>query len=61
MIEKLKRTIFHIAEENIKGSLERGKLADFVVLTDSILEKSPDEIRKIKVSQTYLGGKRVFS
>lgn len=44
-------------EENIKGSLEVGKLADIVVLDSSILGKSPEKIRKIKVAETYLGGK----
>lgn len=47
-------------EENEKGSLAAGKLADMVVLSDSLLGKSPDEIRKLKVKETYLGGKRVF-
>ncbi len=44
-------------EENIKGSLEVGKLADIVVLNSSILGKSPEKIRNIKVAETYLGGK----
>ncbi len=48
-------------EENEKGSLAAGKLADMVVLSDALLGKSPDEIRKLKVKETYLGGKRVFS
>ncbi len=48
-------------EEDEKGSLAAGKLADMVILTDSILGKSPEEIRKLKVKETYLGGKRVFS
>lgn len=44
-------------EEDIKGSLEVGKLADMVVLSGSILGKSPEKIRRIKVAETYLGGK----
>ena len=31
-------------EENIKGSIEPGKLADFVVLTEDILTINPAEI-----------------
>ena len=44
-------------EEKIKGSLEVGKLADIVILDSSILGKSPEKIRNIKVAETYLGGK----
>ena len=44
-------------EENIKGSLEIGKLADIIVLSDSILGKTPEKIRRIKVAESYLGGK----
>ncbi len=43
-------------EENTKGSIEVGKLADLIVLSDSILNKSPEQIRKISVAETYLGG-----
>ncbi|MBE7031793.1 MAG: amidohydrolase [Ruminococcaceae bacterium] len=46
-------------EEDIKGSLECGKLADLVVLSDSIVGKTPDEIRKLRVCATYLGGRKV--
>ena len=45
-------------EENIKGSIEVGKLADMVVLSGSIIGKSPDKIRKLKVMETYLGGQK---
>ncbi len=43
-------------EETLKGSIESGKLADFVILSDSILGKTPEQIRKIEVVKTYLGG-----
>lgn len=46
-------------EEKTKGSLEAGKLADLVVLSNSITGKSPSELRKIKVEEVYVGGKRV--
>ena len=46
-------------EEDEKGSLEAGKLADIVVLSGSVLGKSPDEIRKTKVEKTYLGGRLI--
>ena len=47
-------------EENIKGSIERGKLADFVVLTDDILSIDPVKIADTKVFQTIMGGQVVF-
>ncbi len=43
-------------EENIKGSIEVGKLADLIVLSDTILGKTPEEIRKMSVTETYISG-----
>jgi predicted amidohydrolase YtcJ len=47
-------------EETRKGSLEPGKLADFVVLDRDILACPVDEVKDIKVEATYLGGARVY-
>jgi len=47
-------------EENIKGSIEPGKLADMVVLSHNPLEIDPWEIRNIKVERTIIGGETVF-
>ena len=47
-------------EENIKGSIEPGKLADMVVLSDNILEIDPGEIRNIIVEKTIIGGEIVY-
>jgi predicted amidohydrolase YtcJ len=47
-------------EEREKGSLEAGKLADFVVLKSDILTCPVDEVRTTSVQATYLGGKRVY-
>lgn len=44
-------------EENIKGSIEVGKYADFIVLSDDITTIDPEEIVNIKVLNTYLSGK----
>jgi predicted amidohydrolase YtcJ len=47
-------------EEGIKGSLEVGKLADLVVLSDNILEIEPPRILATRVLYTIVGGKVVF-
>jgi predicted amidohydrolase YtcJ len=47
-------------EEKEKGSLEKGKLADLIVLDRDILSCPVDEVRSIQVEQTYLGGKLVY-
>lgn len=47
-------------EEKEKGSLEPGKLADFIVLDRDILSCPVDQIRSTRVEQTWLGGRLVF-
>ena len=44
-------------EENIKGSIKVGKLADLVVLSKDLLKCSDDDIQKTKVLYTIVGGK----
>jgi predicted amidohydrolase YtcJ len=46
-------------EEKEKGSLEKGKLADLIVLDRDILACPLDQVRGTQVEQTYLGGKLV--
>ena len=48
-------------EEDIKGSIEPGKLADFIVLDRDLLATAPDHIMDTKVLETWLGGKLVYS
>jgi predicted amidohydrolase YtcJ len=48
-------------EETRKGSLEAGKLADFIVLDRDILTCPVDQIKDIQVEATYLGGTRVYA
>ena len=47
-------------EEEIKGSLEEGKLADFTVLDRDIMTCDLAEIQKTQVLQTILGGETVY-
>ena len=47
-------------EEENKGSIEKGKLADLVVLNKDILTCPVDEVKEISVDRTYLGGKLVY-
>ncbi|MBE6082310.1 MAG: amidohydrolase [Tissierellaceae bacterium] len=46
--------------EDIKGSIEIGKLADFVVLSENIYEIEPENIKNVKVLKTFIDGKLVF-
>lgn len=47
-------------QDKYVGSLEKGKLADFIVLDTDLLTCPPDSIRDAKVLRTYLDGKLVF-
>jgi predicted amidohydrolase YtcJ len=47
-------------EENLKGSITEGKLADMVVLSEDIFEVEVDKIKDIEVDMTLLGGKIVY-
>lgn len=47
-------------EENIKGSIEVGKLADMIVLSDDILTINPVKIKDAEVVMTIFDGKIIF-
>lgn len=47
-------------EYETKGSLEVGKVADFVVLSRDIMKVPDHEITEAKVISTYLGGEAVY-
>lgn len=48
-------------EEDIKGTLEVGKLADLVVLSENPFEVDPERIKDIEVEKTIIGGKVVYT
>ncbi len=47
-------------QEKEKGSLEVGKLADFVILGEDIRKIAPEKIKDVKIKMTVIGGKVVF-
>src|SRR6266404_5351069 len=47
-------------EEDLKGSITVGKLADFVVLEKDPHDVDPDQIMNIKVNRTVVGGRTVY-
>lgn len=47
-------------DEKLKGTLTPGKLADFVVLSEDLRTVAPDQIRNVRVLNTWVGGKEVF-
>ncbi|MDR2206953.1 MAG: amidohydrolase [Flavobacteriaceae bacterium] len=47
-------------DENEKGSLEKGKSADFIVLDQDLMQTSEDKILEIKVLQTWIDGEKVY-
>ncbi|MFI5219088.1 MAG: amidohydrolase [Bacteroidia bacterium] len=53
-------TAYSNFEEYEKGSLEKGKLADFVILEEDIMKIAPEKIYSVKVKATYLNGEKVF-
>lgn len=47
-------------EEQAKGSISAGKLADFVVLDRDVLRVPPEQVRQARVVMTVVGGRIVF-
>ncbi|EAY31741.1 amidohydrolase [Microscilla marina] len=47
-------------EENEKGSIEPGKMADFVVTEKDLMTSPKAELRQVKVLHTFVGGEQVY-
>lgn len=47
-------------DENLRGSLAIGKLADFVELSEDLLTIPPERIQNVKVLRTVMGGRETY-
>ena len=56
-----KGSAFASYEENEKGTLTEGKLADMVIVSEDPFEIEPDRIKDIEVLTTILGGEVVYN
>jgi predicted amidohydrolase YtcJ len=51
---------YNACEENVKGSITTGKLADFVVLSEDLHAVDSEKIKDIQIVRTVVGGKTVY-
>lgn len=61
LIAYTKNAAYASFEEKIKGTLEVGKLADFVILDRDIFHIPAEQIRETKVLKTFVGGKMAYA
>ena len=52
---------YQYSDEKKYGSIEAGKAADFVVLDSSPLTVQPEQLRSIRVLETYKAGRSIYS
>ena len=55
-----KNAAYSSFDENLKGTLEPGKFADFVILSEDLFSIEPNKIKDVHVLQTYIGGNKVY-
>lgn len=48
-------------EETEKGSLEKGKFADFIMLDQDLLHTAPEKILSTQVISTFINGQKLYS
>ena len=47
-------------EEKEKGSLEKGKFADFIILDHDLMKEAAEKLLDVKVVTTFVGGEKVY-
>ena len=52
---------YSVFEEDIKGTIEVGKLADLTIFSKDIMTIPEDEIMSSEIVMTVVGGKIVYS
>ena len=52
---------FAAGEEDLKGSIKVGKLADFTIVDRDLLAIDPAEIKDVRVLATVVGGRAVYA
>ncbi|MEN8186695.1 MAG: amidohydrolase [Bacteroidota bacterium] len=60
LIAYTKNAAYASFDENIKGTLQPGKLADFVIISENLINTDPVKIKDAKILETWVGGKKVF-
>lgn len=60
LVAYTKNAAYASFDDTIKGTLEPGKLADFVIISEDITKVDPIDIKDLKILATYVGGKKVY-
>ena len=60
LIAYTKNAAYSSFDEDLKGTLEQGKFADFVIISDDLTKVNPNGIKDLKILETYVGGEKVY-